>query len=188
MLYPTGRALPPRLLLPLAPVLIALCLLGSACTNPTGPRTLAITYDPCDAVVTLAPDAPAGTTADVESALAMWQRVAGTRLTLDPVQGAPRIPIEFADAAPLFHGIYEDTIGVVLINRSVFPGHRRAVTIAHELGHAMGLFHVDPKVRLSVMNPGNWTTEPTPADADAVYRLWRRCDARTPLPITVPLP
>ena len=46
------------------------------------------------------------------------------------------------------------------------------MTIAHEIGHAFGLWHVKPSVRRSVMNPGNTTVTPTERDVDSVRALW----------------
>jgi predicted Zn-dependent protease len=51
------------------------------------------------------------------------------------------------------------------------------VTIAHELGHTFGLWHVHPSTRRSVMNPGNTTITPTERDVDSVRALWgNSCD------------
>jgi hypothetical protein len=66
---------------------------------------------------------------------------------------------------------------VVLVNRALTVASERAITIAHEVGHAMGLPHVDG--RPSLMNPGNLTLEPQPGDAAALVELWGACPAAT---------
>ena len=39
----------------------------------------------------------------------------------------------------------------------------------------MGLVHIDPGSRVSVMNPGNLSTKPTSADAAQLTALWGSC-------------
>ena len=58
--------------------------------------------------------------------------------------------------------------------RAALSADRRV--IAHELGHAFGLFHVPASERISLMNPGNLTTPPTTADQAALAALWGSCD------------
>ena len=105
--------------------------------------------------------------AGIEAALALWQ--------LAPGDGAP-IPIVFDDAAEAFHGHYDDETGVVLINRKITEPRALAIVIAHELGHAFGLPHVDG--RASLMNRGNLSVAPTADDFAAVSALWGSCAAR----------
>ena len=58
-----------------------------------------------------------------------------------------------------------DLIGTIFLGRYLVDDTGElTVVIAHELGHAMGLQHVEPSARASVMNPGNLVTRPTPAD------------------------
>ncbi len=104
-----------------------------------------------------------------------WNEVAGTRLTLEDVAGAARLPVEFEEAAPAFFGIYLDEEGRVVINRRLTEPHGRAVTIAHEMGHAFGLVHLEPETDISVMNPANLEVEPTPEDAGRLAEIWGRC-------------
>lgn len=68
---------------------------------------------------------------------------------------------------------------MIFINDDL-DGQPLAVTVAHELGHAFGLVHVDPSVRASVMNPGNLSTPPTAADAAQVTGLWGACPPLDP--------
>jgi hypothetical protein len=64
---------------------------------------------------------------------------------------------------------------VVYVNLALTDRHERAVTIAHEVGHAFGLIHVDRAVRSSVMNQGNLEVEPSPADHHELTALWGDC-------------
>ena len=105
----------------------------------------------------------------------MWNQLAGTQLTLDPIEDAPRVPIHFDPAGAAFHGLYDDERGIVFVNDDLSNNDARSVTVAHELGHAFGLFHVDPKSRESVMNNGNLVFVPNASDADALAQLWGRC-------------
>jgi len=75
-------------------------------------------------------------------------------------------------------GVYDDERGVVFINRKITEGHGRAVTVAHELGHAFGLPHVVESERASLMNPANTSIEPTGDDVAALRALWGNCADR----------
>jgi hypothetical protein len=66
-----------------------------------------------------------------------------------------------------------------LINRRL-SGEPLEITVAHELGHAFGLWHVEHEVRTSVMNPGNLTVAPNAGDASDVAVLWGRCPDGAP--------
>ena len=79
------------------------------------------------------------------------------------------------DAAEFFHGLYDDEHGVVYINRALSDDHQRTVTVAHELGHAFGLLHIDRDARVSVMNPNNLSVEPNDGDAAELVALWGSC-------------
>jgi len=148
--------------------LIALAMFACGGPPETGP---AIVYSPC-APVHLAPEAD---TTDAEresivSAVAMWSQVGVTALTMN---GSPEgaVPLRFKHAAAVFHGVYEPSSGLVSINRGL-SGTEREVTVAHELGHAIGLPHVERSARASVMNPGNLTVLPTSEDVGELQRLW----------------
>lgn len=135
-----------------------------------------ILYNPCDDVVI---DVGDGTTSaelsSIDEALAMWAAVGLGTLTREPVPGAQRIPLWFDEAAPFFYGVYQPAIGDVVINRALSNQRDRSITIAHELGHAFGLLHVDGDIRSSVMNAGNLTVAPTAEDVAALGRYWGRC-------------
>ena len=153
-----------------------LCLALAACgveADLAGPHIL---HDPCEpTVIVTAADATAGELASIDAALAMWADVGIDTLTRMPSPAAQRILLGFEDAAPLFFGLYEPTRGQVVVNRQLQDGQARAVTIAHELGHALGLFHIDRDRRRSVMNEGNLSVIPTQADADELMRYWGPC-------------
>lgn len=94
------------------------------------------------------------------------------------MQGGPdqvaTIPVHFQTAAAPDHGLYDGQSGTIFVNDDL-GGSALAVVLAHEIGHAFGLFHVAPSVRASVMNPGNLSTPPTAGDAAQVARLWGAC-------------
>lgn len=108
------------------------------------------TFDPCAFAIEDA--------SGVGDALALWG--------LASVDGAPAIALVFEDAAPAFHGYYDDEAGVIYINSRITEPHALAVVIAHELGHAFGLPHVEGKT--SVMNRGNLSTVPTDDDRASI--------------------
>jgi hypothetical protein len=160
----------------LRPFLLVVAAVLPACFSGPADTTLDVIFDPC-ATVVVEPSASFGAAErqSVADAIAMWNRAGETRLTLDGVDGAPRLRVELDDAAGNFHGLYEDELGVIVINRALTDPHARAVTIAHELGHAFGLVHVAG--RPSVMNPGNLAIEPDALDFAGVVALWSGCAA-----------
>ena len=129
-------------------------------------------HDPC---APLALVATAPTTAQ--------QLALGDAQTLWRDHGAPSLglradatlEVRFRDAAPAFHGLYDDEQGLIYINRDIVDEPTLAIVIAHELGHAFGLVHVSD--RASVMNAGNLSVTPTDADRDALATLWGSCEA-----------
>lgn len=130
-----------------------------------GDTTIDTTFDPCALAVDTRgmSDVQRG---GVMAGLALWD--------LAPREGAP-ITVLFEDAAEAFHGHYDDETGVVRINAKITDPHALSIVIAHELGHAFGLFHVDG--RASVMNRGNLDLAPTAADFAEVSARWGSCAA-----------
>lgn len=134
------------------------------------------TFNPCEPlVVGLDPGVTDAERASAEAAVARWNRVAATRLTTADAH-APVVPLHFQEAAYAFHGLYDDARGVVYVNQALASDPAAcSVVIEHELGHAFGLLHVPASTRSSLMNPGNLTMGPTPADVAAVASRWGAC-------------
>jgi Zn-dependent peptidase ImmA (M78 family) len=134
-----------------------------------------LSFDAC-APLALAPEPSATTaqTAGLSAAIASWNAVAGTHLTLAGAEPITALPVRFQAAAAPDHGLYDGARGMIFLNDDL-SGSQLAVTAAHEIGHAFGLTHVDASVRTSVMNPGNLSTLPTAVDAAQVAGLWGPC-------------
>jgi hypothetical protein len=133
-------------------LVVAIAMIGC------GSQGAAITFDPCAPVRVSGADG-------VADAIAMWRARGIAPFAI----GEPAdVRIEVASGAPAIYGFYDDTTATVYVNATLTDPHARAVMIAHELGHALGLPHVPPEARASVMNPGNLTVEPTAADAEAL--------------------
>ena len=158
--------------------LLCAALLG-ACAAQADDATIEITFDPCEPIAVLTPpDATEMATVGIDGALAMWTAlrdwpIARASPDGDELGAAAIIQVVFQDAAHPFHGLYDDQHGVVYINTDLIDDHQRSVTIAHELGHAFGLFHIES--RPSVMNPGNVSLAPSEEDAAEIDALWGSC-------------
>ncbi|MCA9678796.1 MAG: hypothetical protein H6709_01020 [Kofleriaceae bacterium] len=131
------------------------------------------TFDVCAPLV-LEGDATPAQQASLDQAQQLWRDRGAVGLGVAGADAAT-LPVVFAPGAAVFHGYYDDEAGVLYVNAGAFAGDSRAITIAHELGHAFGLWHVDAGERLSVMNPGNLTIAPTEDDQRAIEALWGRC-------------
>ncbi|MFH0902427.1 MAG: hypothetical protein V2A73_17490 [Pseudomonadota bacterium] len=168
----------------LVPVILA-CLpaaLSLSCGHSEDPAFL-VTFDPCQPLsVVASPETAVEERLSVADALAMWNDTAKTSLVDEELPDANVIPVFFQDAAPAFYGLYDDQHGTIFINRRLQDRRPRSITIAHELGHAFGLFHVAKDDRLSVMNNGNLDILPTDDDVQALAEIWGACR-----PVTVPL-
>jgi uncharacterized protein DUF955 len=138
-------------------------------TGSTGPT---LTFDPCDPTTITAPAATSDQLASIDAAIAMWHMRGVAGLARG---GATQVAVEFREASDAIYGFYDDTTATVYVNTRVVDADRRAITIAHELGHALGLVHIAPEERASVMNPGNVTISPTAEDSAALVRLWGTC-------------
>jgi hypothetical protein len=155
-------------------VLLVAALVGG-CAADTSDHTLQVMFDACEPLALVPGDgAEPAELASVDGAAEMWNRLGQTSLSRAIAAGAGlSLEIRFEEAAQVFHGVYDDEHGVVYINRRLSDPHQRAVTVAHEVGHALGLFHIAD--RESVMNPNNLELEPNQADADALVALWGAC-------------
>lgn len=156
----------------------AAALFAAGCTGGSAAEPLEIVFDPCEPIaLEIAAGALPEERTSAADAAAMWNEGASAHLTLEagPAAPAARLPIRFEEAAPIFYGVYEDEIGEIIINRSLADRRERAVTIAHEIGHAFGLLHVDESERRSLMNPGNLETGLTAEDLARLEALWGRC-------------
>lgn len=168
-----------RCLSPVAsfPLLVAVLAFGvMGCGPNEHDSVFDVTYDPCLPLVV----EPVGDLRDeelvaVDNALAMWNAAGPLQLTRDDIVDAPRLPVYFRRGAPFVNGYYDDEAGEVIINRSLSNERSRTITIAHELGHAFGLRHVDPSKRRSLMNAGNLDTTLTEQDVVSVIQRWEGC-------------
>ena len=152
-------------------------LLTAACAAPDG-EPIEITHDVCTPIALSADGADPAQRAGVIAAMELWAARGVATLAL---ASPAAIELRFEAAAPPFHGLYDDRTSVVYVNRSLTDPAALAIVIAHELGHAFGLLHVEQRERASLMNPGNLATPPTEADRRAVDALWGPCGAAAPL-------
>ncbi|MFW5966555.1 MAG: zinc-dependent metalloprotease family protein [Persicimonas sp.] len=141
-------------------------------------------YDPCQRLAL----APTSELSDderqsLERAADMWREAAGLDLrvvdeSVDEEAGEdddPNIAIHFKTGPGMIHGYYEDASGQVVINSELTGERAREVTIAHELGHAFGLHHVERSSRRSLMNKGNLETGITDSDVALLHDRWDQC-------------
>jgi hypothetical protein len=148
----------------------------AACGDPQASEG-AGAHDACAAIAITTSTATPAEQAGIDGALALWRDrgVSAFDAAMPGPTPGPTIDIQFADAAAVFHGVYDPTADRVLINRDLTDPATVAIVVAHELGHVFGLVHVSPAARQSLMNPGNLVTPPTDADQQAVQGLWGRC-------------
>lgn len=134
----------------------------------------ALTFDPCGPVEIGAAGATDDQLAGIDAAIALWRADGVAELARGD---APEIAIVFRDAAEAMYGVYDDVTATIYINVRLVDPAQRTITVAHELGHALGLVHVAPDTRASVMNPGNVTVAPNDGDRLALSVLWGSCPA-----------
>ena len=109
--------------------------------------------------------------ASVEAAIGLWKEAGLTVLSTSTADAPAQVPVRFEEAFAAFYGVYEPSSGVVFINRKL-RGFERDITVAHELGHALGLPHIAMTERPSLMNPGNLTVPPSPEDLEQLRQQW----------------
>jgi len=77
----------------------------------------------------------------VDAAIALWAEAGLKTLSTGALEAESQVPVRFRDAPSPFHGVYEVSSGVVFVNKKL-SGLARDITVAHEVGHALGLPHV----------------------------------------------
>lgn len=125
-------------------------------------------FDACAPLSLSAPDATDAQLASIDAAIAAWGAVGIAAPTRSPA--AATIAVTFERAGDAFYGYYD--AGAIEINVGL-GDDQRTITLAHELGHALGLAHITE--RASVMNPGNLVVAPTADDAAAIIARWGSC-------------
>ncbi len=147
---------------------------ASAACGTNGDTTIDLTHDACAPLALITAGAASATQLDgMQGAEALWRDRGAPALGL---RAGLTLEVRFEAAAAPFHGVYDDHQGVIYINQDITNQTTLSIVIAHELGHAFGLFHVPASERISLMNPGNLTTPPTTADQAALAALWGSCD------------
>lgn len=173
--------------LPALAAVLSLSVCALACGAGNGVSTgTDIAFDPCAPIALITDDGLTdGQAAGIAAAMPLWNDRAGTHLMIAADRAAPGLPIHFQNAAGPFHGLYDAPSGQVFINTDL-SGAPLAITIAHEIGHALGLAHVPADQRASIMNPNNLIVEPTPEDVDTLAVRWGGCLASDDPPSPAP--
>lgn len=151
-------------------MVLAIALFG-ACTSGEEAVTIEQTVDACAPLALVSSEPTELQRAGMEGAQALWRDRGAPALGR---RAGATMEVRFDEAAAAFYGLYDDHEGVIYVNRGIEVEAVLSIVIAHELGHAFGLYHVTD--RISVMNPGNLATTPTEADQLAVQAIWGPCN------------
>jgi hypothetical protein len=154
-------------------LVVSLALAG--CAAAKDDHTLDVVYDPCAVSVIVDEAASAAELESVASGLSLWNTAATLELAADARGDLPQLRIQFQEAALAFRGVYDDERGIVFVNRRLTDHRAQMITVAHEVGHAFGLWHVATSERRSLMNPGNIDVEPTNVDVQELRGRWGSC-------------
>lgn len=154
-------------------VVLALCAAGCGSEDE-----IAIVYDPCSSLtVAVAGEPSAAERSGVEHAVELWSAALPAQLAIGAGPRAPDVLlVRFVGGDDVsYRAMYWDAQGVIEIHRERLAPSTYGVALAHEMGHAFGLFHVAAEERASIMNVGNVEIGPTPEDAAEVRALWPSC-------------
>jgi hypothetical protein len=146
----------------------------AACSGQPDTR-IDMTFDPCAGVAIAVDGHQPDELSAVDTAVALWNESGPLRLIRDESAELPRLRVSFDRAAVAFRGVYDDERGIVIINRELRDERTRAITVAHELGHAFGLWHASPGSSASVMKADNVDVAPTATDVANLQTLWASC-------------
>jgi hypothetical protein len=157
-------------------VVVVLLLVGVVPSCSSDPEIETV-YDPCSPLtLAVAADLGAPETRGIADAIAAWGHVLPVTIELGTgAQAADVLPIVFEAGDTFYRAIYWDALGSISISRDRLAPEDYGLAIAHELGHAFGLGHVDLEDRPSIMNVGNLEVVPGEADAAAVRARWATC-------------
>lgn len=175
------------------PIVFAMSLLTTSCEKAEPDEFIDIVFDPCETIFLEVQSTFSNEQYEaVRQAGRMWNDLLGSSIGISelaanmdvyqdgdaPFSVADRtIPVVFDRAAEAFRGYYDDENGVIYINDRLAI-ENIAYTLAHEIGHSFGLFHIEKTNRISVMNHGNMSIAPNREDAKAVENLWGICTSR----------
>jgi hypothetical protein len=141
----------------------------------------AVFLDACQpTLVVPADDTTADERAGIAAAIALWSEVGGPPTSLAARSPAQTLVVGFQRAAPPFFGLYRPDRGDILINRTLSEPTARTITIAHEMGHAFGLQHVEG--RPSLMNRGNLQIPPDDLEVQLILERGGACATSSELP------
>jgi len=159
----------------LHPVVVGLVFVTACAAN----EEVETTFDPCSPLEIVVTSDHVEDVEAVKAALAAWARVVpvGDVAVTPGTPAAGQLTVRFLDGEQPVRGMYYDSVGLVEISRDMLAPEVYPIAVAHELGHAFGLLHVEASTRASVMNVGNTTVEPTEQDAIEVIAKWASCRA-----------